>query len=171
MGQPSALRFQPAPAGNRGALTDVLTEIAETAWESVELEGVFERVATATGRWIPFVRPRARPAATLTDARPSEVGPRRAAQFRPAWPGYPIATFTGDTVRQRSPIGRAFVELTISMRIEEPIVPSGLSAVLLRGAMRALADARLARGRRPVPMDSPVTGLAHGRRGGRVLRP
>jgi len=58
-------------------------------------------------------------------------------RFWGAWAGYVAATFVGGFVWHLLLFKQTYIELKIFTRIEDPIIPLGLSAMILQGAILA----------------------------------
>lgn len=78
-------------------------------------------------------------------------------RFLAAWAGYLIATFIGGFVWHLVLFRQTYIDLKIFTRIEDPVIPLGLSAMLIQGALLAYAYPLLSRRRRPA-----VDGLRFG---------
>ena len=66
-----------------------------------------------------------------------------------AWAGYVVATFAGGALWHLLLFKQVYVELKIFTRIEDPIIPLGLSAMVLQGAMLAYLYPLVSRRVRP----------------------
>lgn len=80
-----------------------------------------------------------------------------AGKFLAAWAGYLIATFIGGFVWHLLLFKQTYIDLKIFTRIEDPVIPLGLSAMFIQGALLAYVYPVLSRRRRPV-----VDGLRFG---------
>lgn len=78
-------------------------------------------------------------------------------RFVLAWAGYVIATFIGGFAWHLLLFRQTYVELKIFTRIEDPVIPLGLSAMLLQGAILAHVYPLISRWRHPA-----VDGLRFG---------
>ena len=80
-----------------------------------------------------------------------------ARKFLAAWAGYLIATFIGGFVWHLLLFKETYVDLKIFTRIDDPIIPLGLSAMFIQGALLAYIYPVLCRRRQPA-----VDGLRFG---------
>lgn len=71
-------------------------------------------------------------------------------RFLAAWAGYLIATFIGGFVWHLLLFKQTYIELKIFTRIEDPVIPLGLSAMVIQGALLAYAYPLVSRRSRPV---------------------
>lgn len=70
-------------------------------------------------------------------------------KFILAWLGYVIATFIGGFAWHLVLFKQTYIELKIFTRIEDPVIPLGLSAMVLQGAILAYVYPLFSRWRQP----------------------
>lgn len=70
-------------------------------------------------------------------------------RFALAWLGYVLATFAGGAVWHLLFFQAKYVELQIFTRIEDPVIPLGLSAIVIQGAILAYLYPRVSRWQNP----------------------
>lgn len=82
-------------------------------------------------------------------------------RFAVAWVGYVLATFAGGFVWHLLLFEQTYVELGIFTRIEDPVIPLGVSAMVIQGAILAYLYPRVSRWRHPA-LDGVLFGLLVG---------
>lgn len=82
-------------------------------------------------------------------------------KYAVAWLGYVLATFAGGAVWHLLLFRSTYVELGIFTRIEDPVIPLGVSAMVIQGAILAYLYPRVSRWRQPA-LDGVLFGLLVG---------
>ena len=70
-------------------------------------------------------------------------------KFWRAWAGYVVATFVGGFVWHLLLFKQTYIDLKIFTRIEDPVIPLGLSAMIIQGAILAYVYPHLSPRRNP----------------------